>query len=881
MVAPRFDGAQIIPPIKRATSRPTVVFGWSTYVCPMLKQTVAVSLAALAYLTPSAVPAGPTLTNKPVVQKKTIVEPGLRAICLSFKLTPNEGQAPTLKGGCSFAGAKAVHFGSAAAAFYVQKDGSIVATPPALPAGSSVPVTVRLAGGQIVGGRSQLYSYPLAEMDMEGPYAFPLGEDQASYNWWQGTNSHLLRESQPASLSYITLAPTLYVGAYFSKTIYTESTQAPYVLGNIGLFTAKLQVCTVSSPSGTPGLPNFLPTAAPGDPCTNWDSAPGYWKDVTSASVTVHAPTGTQIASQATIPLSTAAVFSAGTPETMQLARTLRIVYGYRESDDDAQFATRVGLARFDQKNGKPFNAIIAPTALYQMKAIPYTILYQPPGDQSTVTFTAATTYGATYSLGTSTENDTSSTSEQNQTTNFSESYAFGLLTAGFGDKSGWDQTTKRGFGATAGTAGVGTGSSAFSFSWQIPAAPGLTPGSGAVCAATTNCSTQTSAANAYAAEPFWLDTFVLLVHPQYAYWQLGAQNQSYVLYGAVPVTADVTVAELDACARGQTWFGLNPCQVDYSDDDIKAVNGQPISYSGAIRTLLLTASEANHLLALDPFYAQGQNANLLTTRATPISSAGYGASIGAPSRPFVTNLQNTASNQQTGSTNLQYTSSLTTVVSDDPSITGGGKGSGSEPSVSYTTTLSYDDLTKNSTETDLKTTFTNSTAVSNQRVTSANVVLNDLDSTSASCKTCHNPLAHQPSANIYFDRVFGTFMFQDPGAPRSTVFVKPVCCAVLLRGLLAHEAHLRRFSDVPKGDPNAAILGLMARAGLVPVVAPGKFAPQARASATVMTAALGRARSHAASTLAPAALALKPVAAQTREQAAVALFKSLTAAAR
>ena len=345
-------------------------------------------------------------------------------------------------------------------------------------------------------------------------------------------------------------------------------------------------------------------------------------------------------------------------------------------------------------------------------------------------------------------------------------------------------------------------------------------------------------------------------------------------------MTADITVAELDACARGQTWFGVNPCQVDYSDNDITAANGQPISYSGVTRTLLLTASEANHLLALDPFYAQGQNANLLTTRATPISSASYGASIGAPARPFATNLQNTASNQQTASTNLQYTSSLTTVVSDDPSVTGGGKGSGTDPSVGYTTTLSYDDLTKSSTETDLKTTYTNSTAVSNQRVTSANVVLNDVDSTSATCKTCHNPLAHQPSANIYFDRVFGTFMFQDPGAPRSTIFTKPLCCSVLLRGLLAHETHLRRFADVPKGDPNAAILGLMARAGLLPAASPGKFAPQTAASAAVLTAAVNRARTFAAQVHVPAtALAIKPVAAQTREQAAVALFKSIASA--
>jgi hypothetical protein len=827
------------------------------------------------------VAATPVLT-KPAIVKKTVDKlPTL--VCLNLSVTPNQGANPILKSGCSFAGATAVHFGSSAAAFTVLKDGTISATPPALPAGSSVPVTVTMPGGSIVGGRNSLFSYPLAEVDMEGPYSFPLGEDQAATNWWAGSESHFLRESQPATLSYITLAPTLYVGAYFSNTIYPESTQAPYVLGNIGLFTVKLQVCTAASPSSVPGLLNFVPTAPPGDPCTNWDGTPGYWKAGPAASATVHAPTGTQTAAHSTIALSTSGLFSGGDPASMQLAHTLRLVYDYKESDDDQQFATRIGLARFDEKKGKPFNAIIAPTALYQMKAVPYTLIYQPPGDQSTVSFGATSTFGTIYTVGTTADNQTNYTAEQSQSSKFSESYGFSLITGGFGFSSSWDQTTKQGYGTTTGTTGVGSDSTASTFTWQIAAAPNQIPGTGSVCVTATNCGTLTALANAYAAEPFWLDTFVLLVHPQYAYWQLAAQDQSYVMYGSVPVTADITVAELDACYRGQTWFKVNPCEIQYSQSDLVAVNGQPISYSGSAQSIVLTPSEAAHLLALDPFYAQGQNANILATRATPISSSPYGSSVGVPARPFVATLQNTAGNTQTGATTLTYSSSVSTSVSSDPSDAIGGGGSGSEagsgvPALTYSTSLSLDDLTKSSSEFDLKTTFQNSTAVSNQKVTSAMVTLNDIDSTSASCKTCHNPLPHQPSVNIYFDRVFGTFMFQDPGAPRSTVFTKPVCCGVLLRGLLAHEAHLKRFSDLPKGDPNAAILGLMARAGFVPGVSTGKFAPQTAINSTQITTAVTLARAHAASAQLAAPIALKPAPGLTREQAAVALFKSLSA---
>src|ERR1700733_6190921 len=130
----------------------------------MLKQITIASVLAFAGMWPSGVSAGPVAV-KPVFAKKTVVKPVLQPICLAFKVTPNEGRTvTTLKGGCSFAGATAVHFGAAAAAFTVQSDGSIIATPPALPAGSSVPVTVTIAGGFIVGGRAELYSYPIAEM---------------------------------------------------------------------------------------------------------------------------------------------------------------------------------------------------------------------------------------------------------------------------------------------------------------------------------------------------------------------------------------------------------------------------------------------------------------------------------------------------------------------------------------------------------------------------------------------------------------------------------------------------------------------------------------------------------------------------------------------
>jgi hypothetical protein len=67
----------------------------------------------------------------------------------------------------------------------------------------------------------------------------------------------------------------------------------------------------------------------------------------------------------------------------------------------------------------------------------------------------------------------------------------------------------------------------------------------------------------------------------------------------------------------------------------------------------------------------------------------------------------------------------------------------------------------------DLRTTFTDSTAVTTTNATQGQVTLNDLDVTSANCSLphCHLPLRGRPSVNIYLDRAFGGFMFQDPGS--------------------------------------------------------------------------------------------------------------------
>jgi hypothetical protein len=84
--------------------------------------------------------------------------------------------------------------------------------------------------------------------------------------------------------------------------------------------------------------------------------------------------------------------------------------------------------------------------------------------------------------------------------------------------------------------------------------------------------------------------------------------------------------------------------------------------------------------------------------------------------------------------------------------------------------TVNADSTQKITTETDWKITYTDSTSASSQQVTEADVVLQDWDNTLIGpngqlCKNCHGPLPDQPTANIYLDKIFGSFMFQGPAA--------------------------------------------------------------------------------------------------------------------
>jgi hypothetical protein len=463
---------------------------------------------------------------------------------------------------------------------------------------------------------------------------------------------------------------------------------------------------------------------------------------------------------------------------------------------------------------------------MVQINTVPYTIVYQPPGNMSTASFSAMTTYGTQFSLGSSNEVSNSWTTEQSSTTQFSMKEA---LTFGFSanDSDTWNQATTETWGTTNGITNTGSSNVAFGLTLPIPANNSLVPG-GTVCVETTNCSALYlySRSALSKAQPYWHDTFYLEVNPQFGVWVLGSGGDRWVMYASVPGLADVEVGQLDACAHAYPWYGRNGCTIQYSDDFLTGANGQSPQWAGQAGKINLTADEAANLLALDPFYADGQAAKPDANRAVNFGGGGYnyGMSQGTDPRPVMVNLNNTQFSQ-TGA-NAQATSSFSvTTVWGSSSQVGGTidvSGGGASGSGGITAGSGF----KDTEGTTVKATFQNSTAVSKNVVTSISATLNDVDITLGGCKPdpCHNPFQYRPVVNIYFDKVFGTYMFQDPNAPPPS---PSTCCIIFVNSLVRQEMKHPRFSDVPASDPAVGAIGLMASINVLPGNADRTFHPK------------------------------------------------------
>ncbi len=752
------------------------------------------------------------------------------------------GGSVTIRAFVSLAGATAVYFGSQSVPFTVQPDGSLLANAPSGVPGSTVGVSVVLKGQNQVLPSSATFSYPIAQLNVTGPLPYSLGVsgDSAWYNGRMAIGYSMnLGSPQTNSLAFSNFNPPLYINTSFyndSDTNKFNYTGPNYSVGNLGLFSVGLQVCEVQ-------------TGQTGEACKNWDGNQGTWKNAMSPNATAVVTTSQPGATATqTMTLSTTGIFL----NPNDVVKTVRYETVLAQGDTTLGATQPGGNGVVVNSNMRrvggasaPFAIVITPQAMMQINAIPYTIIYQPPGNQSTVTFQTLTTYGANFALGGSKEVDNT------YSTDSSGSLAFAvkemIYAVGFngGTTDNWDTTTTQTFGSVATSNTTGSSAILSGSQWGPTATDvNLIPGSGVTCASPTNCTTKKSPPTGfYQSQPFWQDIVVLLVHSQIAVWTVGNNTPGrWVAIAAVPAFVNMTVGQLDACARGYAPHGLNQCQQLYSSQTVGAANGT--TYKGIQGTLTLTPSEARAILALDPFYAGGQNAQLDTTRIVPIASPSYGTAEGQTPQAFIHPYSNTSVTQNNVQTQSTTTLSVTSVVGsqDSDGLTIGG----SAGSVSANDSLTVTAGDKNTSGQTIKTTFTNSTAASTQQATSINVTLNDFDNTTQGnsgqvCKNCHAPLPNRPTVNIYLDKLFGSFMFQDPYAPPPPAASSAAydCCIALIGALVHQEAGTPRFSDVPVSDAACGQIGVLAKFNILPGITATSFSPASPLTSTQMASAI------------------------------------------
>jgi hypothetical protein len=381
-----------------------------------------------------------------------------------------------------------------------------------------------------------------------------------------------------------------------------------------------------------------------------------------------------------------------------------------------------------DDQVTDPVNLMVMPAALMQLKVLPYTILYAPPGANSAASYQGSTSFGTTMIVGSTVNIDDTAT--ETRVTQSNDNIAASALGLSFNlsSDSSWDHTV---------TSGVGLATSS---STSLIRSDKLTYTLGSP-AATTTTSPET-----YGSEPFWNDEVVLLLHPQLAVWDFAgtADVQMLGAFGSqnAPTFARPTLRQLDTCANGG---GLA--------DEVLAKTQPPIN---------LSADECLALATLDPLYGYGQSVVPASVRAQKITEQEFGAGIGSYDikdeqdvqlkREDAKEASYSASVEDLRSSSQTIGVGLTEGVSDKDECLGGGSCDvKTSVDISLTGGLKNTDGNRASYNTKMDITYRQSNAITEEQAIALEGKLDD-------AKSMH-------IAGIYFDNTFGTWMFIDPDA--------------------------------------------------------------------------------------------------------------------
>jgi hypothetical protein len=419
-----------------------------------------------------------------------------------------------------------------------------------------------------------------------------------------------------------------------------------------------------------------------------------------------------------------------------------------------------------------PISVVVIPAALAQLQLLPYTILYAPPGDKGTATFSTTTTFTTSTSLTSSTSLDTSTSDDTwlqyGETDDLNLGVTMGGDGVGLTDNVGYDFSSTRRWDHTT-TSGTGlTSSNTLENGLQVKTSYGEELDS-------TSPNQVPGAAGAYDSEPFWSDVIVALRHPQLGIWDFDGTAQVKLL-GADgsplngPDWVSLSIRSLDGCAKGQP-LSIPP------DGEV------------------LSTDQCAALASLDPFYGIGQAAPVGPDH--PLDSAGargmfvmsgtYGMGVGAQQGDDPVKISDAEIisrwAQATRDQETSYTASVQDILATNSSsgLSLGGdldigpiKFGGSQKITVTQGETATDGMT-------LKIGYKNSSATKLQQDWSLGASISD---DHLHLKDAHGQ-AYQPFVEVLQDKAFGGFMFRDPSAPCSiprcvtaTLGPKPVFAA-------------------------------------------------------------------------------------------------------
>jgi hypothetical protein len=436
----------------------------------------------------------------------------------------------------------------------------------------------------------------------------------------------------------------------------------------------------------------------------------------------------------------------------------------YGDSNFTVRHLDNSGLKYVQALN--PFQLVAVPVAMAQLKVLPYTIVYQPPGDASKGTFSTSASFGVSMTVDNKSTTNTTTTIDNSGSISGSAGISVDQKTddgaASFGfTLSGaqkWDHSTKTGVGSSNSTT-VGTGTNFQTLFSMTVGDSTLIPG----------------AAGSYASEPFWDDTFVLLVHPQLSLWTIAGQPVVSLLGASGSSTAPdfiaPTVRDLAAC-----WLQVDPY-----------ANGIPTG-SG---TEVLTKDECHELLKLDPFWGVGQSipawtgGSLQDPRALYAGETDYGIDPAcAQANPPCASDENPKMQQVMTRTSSLATGGSTSFSVSVTDLVGSSFGAGLSLKIfGFGGDFKLDGGESTSTGMDMSLTLTESVTATAQTSTEIDGVFDDHHGTKGDGAF----LAYRPHVVVYVDQMLGGFMYQDktaPGPPVPPAQLVPESLKVVLQAM-------------------------------------------------------------------------------------------------